>query len=148
MRIPFLIGLSWVALACAACAADESRSIYEVAARSRLQTLSTNQSNVQLLHSLTNLPASIREKLVPIADSGQPFSKGCTGSDPHRRFLVATRAEDTYNVAFEQGGFAYTWLIVQLVVDPTGKVIREAQIEPHVAPDAANQASPAAGSRR
>jgi len=117
--------------------ADEaSKSIYEAAARSRLEVLTTNQANVQFLQSMTNLPASVRGKLIAMADKGQPFSNGCVGSEPHRRFLSATKAGTTYNVAYEQGGLVYTWFIVQFVVDAESKVIREKRIE---TVDAANR---------
>jgi hypothetical protein len=110
-------------------AAEPTKSIYEAAACSRLEALATNQPNVQFFQSLTNLPASVRGKLLDMADKGQPFSSGCVGSEPHRRFLAATKAGATYNVAYEQGGLVYTWLIVRFDVDESGKVVREARIE-------------------
>ena len=57
----------------AAFADGASKSIYEAAARSRLEVLTTNQANVQFLQSMTNLPASVRGKLIAMADKGQPF---------------------------------------------------------------------------
>jgi len=124
----FLVALVWC-FHSAAFAEEAPKSIYEAAARSRLEVLATNQTNVQFLSSLTNLPASVRGKLVAMADKGQPFSSGCVGSDPHRRFLAATKAGRIYNVAYEQGGIVHAWLIVQFVVDETGKVILMTRIE-------------------
>jgi hypothetical protein len=130
LRVPLLFALVWSIILGTSCAAELSKSPFEMAARSRLQVLTTNESNVRFLHSLTNLPPSIREKLAAVADAGQPFSSGCIGSNPHARFLVATKAGGTYNVAIEHGGFIYSWSIVQFVVDEAGKVIREARIAP------------------
>jgi hypothetical protein len=129
MRVLLLLTFVSSLVGGAACGAEASKSIYETKARSRLEALSKGQANVKLFQSITNLPASVRGKLVSVADAGQPFSKGCTGSGPHRRFLAATRAGRTYNVAIEQGGYVYTWFIVQFAVDEAGKVIREAQIK-------------------
>jgi hypothetical protein len=72
---------------------------------------------------------------VSTADVGQPFSSGCTGNDPHRRFLAATRAGGIYNVAIEQGGYVYTWFIVRFVLDEAGSVIQETQIKRDAAQD-------------
>jgi hypothetical protein len=111
-------------------AADASKSPYEGAARSALQVLATNQTNVRFLLSVTNLPKVVRAKLGSIADAGQPYSDGCIGSDPRRRFLLATQAGQSYNIAFEQGGFVPTWCIWKFVLDADGKVIEGLQIEP------------------
>jgi hypothetical protein len=83
------------------CAAGPSDSRYDMAARSRLEMLTTNQTDVQWLQSVTNLPISIREKLGSVADAGKPFFKTCTGSDPHQRFLTATKQGTKYTVAVE-----------------------------------------------
>jgi hypothetical protein len=110
-------------------AAEAPTSQYEADAHSRLEALVTDQSKVEFLQSLTNLPSSVREKLFDMADKGRPFSSGCVGSDPHRRFLAATKDGTTYNVAFEQGGIIHTWFISQFVVDRSGKVIRESRVQ-------------------
>ncbi len=140
MRISLFLPIICPALCVTAYAGESSKSRYEAVAHSRLAELATNQPNVRFLHSLTNLPASIREKLASIADAGQPFSKGCVGSDPHQRFLVATKAGNTYNVAIERGGYVYTWVILQFVLDPAGKVVQQTQVHPR-AP--ASQSQPA-----
>jgi hypothetical protein len=154
MRVALsVLMLCGVASTCSA--AGRSSSPYQAKVRSALQALGKNQNSVAFLLSLTNLPAAVRAKLGSIADVGQPYSDGCIGRDPHRRFLLATKADRTFNVAFEQGGFVPTWYIWQFVLDTNGKVIRDQEIEPNgaanrsqpVRPDT-NRTSSAAGSAR
>lgn len=114
-------------------AAEFDRSPFQAQADSRLKALAVNQPMVQFLPSLTNLPSAIRKRLEPVADAGQPFSIGCVGSEPHVRFLAATRAGATYNVGLEYGGIVHNWRIVQFVVDDAGAVIEEKQLEPRAA---------------
>ena len=155
MRVPLLLALVCGVVCGVGCSARSPKSPFESTARSRLEVLSAGQSSVEFLKSLNNLPPSVREKLAPIADYGCPFSTGCTGSDPHRRFLAATRAGGTYNVAVEHGGEFYNWFVVQFVVEQVGKVVQEGQIERDGAANGSqpirsetNRTSSAAGSRR
>jgi len=95
---------------------------------------------VSFLPSVTNLPASVSNQLAKvtgIADAGQPYSDGCIGGKPRRRFLLATKTGRTYNVAFEQGGFVITLRIWQFVVDENGELIRDREIESGASPRAA-----------
>jgi hypothetical protein len=155
MRTIIFLALIGTIVFATAYAEEAAKSLYATKARTRLETLAKSQSNAQFLQSITNLPASIRKQLVQVADVGQPFSSGCVGSNPHRRFLAATRAGGTYHVAIEQGGFAYTWFIVQFAVDGAGEIVRETQIEPDGAANGSqpprpetNRAPSAAGSAR
>ena len=154
MRVLLILALLWM-FGPMVCKAGSSDSRYDKAARSRLGMLTTNQTNVQWLQSVTNLPTSIREKLGSVADVGQPFSKTCTGSDPHLRFLIATKQGTQYTVAVEQGGYAYFWFATQYVLDDKGTIMRETRIEPDGAANGSqpirsvtNSTSSAAGSRR
>jgi hypothetical protein len=126
MRGQFLFGLC-VFLSAAGCV---TKSAYQAEARSRLNALAAGRTDIQHMQSVVALPASVREQLGAIADAGQRFSSTCTGSYPHERFLAATQLGRTYNVAIEQGGFLYTWFIMQYVVDENGKVTHIGKIEP------------------
>ena len=114
-------------------AAGAPKSLYEAKVRSALNELATNQTNVSFLLSLTNLPKAVHAKLGVIADAGQPYSDGCIGKEPRRRFILATKVGQTYNVAFEQGGFIPMWHIFKFDVDKDGKIIREQEIQPNSA---------------
>jgi hypothetical protein len=95
---------------------------------------------VSFLASVTNPPTSVSNQLAKvagIADAGQPYSDGCIGSKPRRRFLLATKNGQTYDVAFEQGGFVITLYVWQFVVDEAGEIIRDREIEPGASPNAA-----------
>jgi len=129
-----------MSVATIASAAEPFRSIYIEAARARLAALTTNQPNATVLHSITNLPAGVRERLVGTADAGEPFSSGCVREYAGRRFLTASKVDNTYIVAIEHGGIVYNWLIVAFVVNDAGKVIREA--EPASAADRDRPVSP------
>ncbi len=132
-----LFSLIFGITAAAALGADGSKSIYTAKARSALQLLATNQPNVSFLSSITNLPTSVSNhlaKVTGIADAGQPYSDGCIGTKPRRRFLLATKNGQTYNVAFEQGGFVITFYVWQFVVDETGGLISDQEIEPGASP--------------
>jgi hypothetical protein len=154
MHAPLILALLCGIICATSCAPKGPQSIYEAKARARLEALTANQLNVQFLQSVRSLPVSVREKLGPIADAGHPFSTGCTGSDPHRRFLAATQAGGTYTIAVEQGGYVYTWFTIQYVVNEAGKILREGQIERGASDGSqpfgsgTNQTPGAAGSRR
>ncbi len=126
MRALFLLSL----LCLAACTPYPSK--FDGKARAYLEAAARNQPNVEFLHSITELPASIRDSLAAgdaIADAGEPFSCCDGGQYPFRRFLAATKAGDTYTVAIEYGGYSYSWFVQQFVVDKTGKVTRK-EIQP------------------
>ena len=142
-----------VSVATIASAAEPFESIYIEEARTRLAALTTNQPNAQVLHSITNLPAGVRERLTGTADAGEPFSSGCVREYAGHRFLTASKVDNTYIVAIEHGGIVHNWSIVGFVVNDAGKVIREtepasaANRDQPVSPGT-NRPSPAAGSGR
>lgn len=123
MRISTLLGILCGLIGVVGCA---TKSPYQDEARLRLETLAAAQANVEFLQSLTNLPAPVQERLAPIADAHQPFSPGCTGSAPHRRFLLATKSGRSYEVALEYGGFAYGWRVEHFLMDENGAVLEPA----------------------
>jgi hypothetical protein len=126
----------------AGCVTANPKSAYQAEAQARLSKLSAHDSQVEIIHSLNVLPTSIREQLHDVADADEPFSAGCTGSHPHERFLVATKAGSTFTVAVEQGGIIYTWFITRFELDKSGQVIKATRIEPHGA-DARHSATEA-----
>ena len=103
--------------------------------------MAASQTNVRFFSSCGSLPASVVERLGPISDSGGPFTKGCTGPDPKRRFLNATEVAGVYNVAIEQGGIGYFWFVERFVVDAAGKVVEEKRIGEYLG-GAANRSQP------
>ena len=116
-----------MSVATLASAAEPFKSIYIEEARTRLAALTTNQPNAKVLHSITELPAGVRERLTGTADAGEPFSSGCVRESAGRRFLTAIKVDNTYIVAIEHGGIVYNWSIVGFVVNDAGKVIRETE---------------------
>src|SRR5262245_19237567 len=78
------------------------KSAYQAEAQARLNELGAHDSKVERVHSLKALPPAIREQLHDVADTGEPFSPGCTGPYPHERFLAATKTDRTFIVAVEQ----------------------------------------------
>ena len=128
MKMISLILLVWVV---AGCVTANPKSKYQAQAQARLSELAARDSQPETIHSLKDLPTSIREQLHDVADAGEPFSSGCTGSYPHERLLVATKTGATFDVAVEQGGLVYTWFITRFELDQSGKVIHATRIEPH-----------------
>ena len=113
-----------------AAAAEPFKSIYIERARIRLANLTTNQLDARVLHSITNLPAGVRDRLPGIADAGERFSSGCIREHAGHRFLTASKVSNTYLVAIEHGGIVYNWSIIGFVVNDAGKVTFEQEIEP------------------
>jgi hypothetical protein len=146
-----LIAVGIFVAACAP-AADQKVSIHDEAVRAALGALPSHGLRVEFLGSITNLPASVRERLAGVVDKGGPYFDGCNGG---RRFVTATKTGGTYNVGVEQGGLVSSWFIMQFTVNTTGKVIREDRIErtgsanrSHPIPRATNQPPAPAGSGR
>ncbi len=93
--------------------------------------LARNQSPVQWIPSVANLPPAIHRSLGDIAEAGRPFSSDCGGSSPHTRFLCATKLGTTYNVAWEYGGRVCGWKAVQYALGARGNVmgIQKSELE-------------------
>ena len=129
VRLFAFLTLSCAALFAAGCETRThvTKSIYRPAAESRLQALAGG-SGTELIRSLTELPPSLCEDLRGVADANEPFCPGCTGSEPHQRFLAASKTANTYHVAVEHGGVAYTWFITEHVLDKSGKIVHAARI--------------------
>ena len=69
------------------------------------------QQDAELITSKTNLPVSIRERLVGVADADQDFANSCYSPEgvPHHQFLVASRNGRVFVIAIEHGGAMYYW---------------------------------------
>jgi hypothetical protein len=120
MRASLLLAILCTLSAASGCV---TKCPFRAEAHSKLEALAANQSNVEFLQSVTNLARSVQERLSPIADEGQRFSLGCTGTAPHARFILATKAGRWYSIAVEHGGFAYGWSTEQFLVDENGRII-------------------------
>ena len=134
-----------------------TKSAYQAEARLKLSASIQDQSGAQLIHSVTNLPVSIRDRLGFIADSGEPFSAGCVQFKgvPDQRFLAATKSDRVYTVAVEHGGFLHGWDMTEFILDLDGKIASVRQVEPDGSATGSqlfrletNQSSSAADSRR
>ena len=71
----------------------------------RVRDLSEGVQKI-LLHNFNAAPKRERD-FFRIADSGEPFSAGCTGNEPHTRLIYAGVAKDTVFVYLEHGGYAH-----------------------------------------
>jgi len=98
---------------------------YQAEARLKLNTAIEGNADGQLINSVTNLPASIREHLGSIADSGGRFAAGCEAPKGvlRNRFLVATKTSRVYAVAVEHGGVSHYWNTTEFTLDQDGKVV-------------------------
>jgi len=102
-----------------------TKSAYQAEAHLKLTASIQGRADAQLIHSVTNLPVSIRDRLGFIADSGKRFEKGCVVFEgvPQQRFLAATRSDRLYTVAVEHGGAAYYWDMAEFILDSDGKIV-------------------------
>jgi hypothetical protein len=86
----------------------------------------------QFFSSKTNLPPSIRARLVDVADVGEKFSATCIIQDcvPRTRFLGANRDGKLYTVAFEYGGIIHSWALLECLLDDAGEIVSMRRVEP------------------
>jgi hypothetical protein len=103
-------------------------SAFQGEAERRLMELNRNNSNVQQIYSITDLPKSIRGYLGNTSDRGGPFSSGCSGNESHGRFLTATKTRTKYLVACEFGGVAHGWSVHEFDLDENGRVLSVSEI--------------------
>ena len=120
-----LSGCLYVCVLIAASYYIAGRDSFQESARSEMSGLVAGEPTGRLLHSVNELPQSIRNLVGPIADRNRPFASGCVsrGGVPHQRFLAAAKLDSLYVVAIEYGGIVHGSETLRYAVDASGNAV-------------------------